>query len=546
MADPQDQALQILTPAQVDNDTKALAWDAFHGSANEDEFASKIKDMKIPDSVKADLWDAKRQQNMHTADFMSPKPVNQGQGAPLSFAKTIEAAHLAGTGRGAVKSLARTLSSGSQYSSSLDPIFQQAGVKGEDIQAGKDALAEEFRNRMQPQGMDEKIGAGLEQTGEMALTGGPLRKAAVSATAKLPFLGKYMAPGARVAAESLNAAGNAAVHGQDPNAAALAGAGGGALSEMMPSLVPWLRNSAEKQYSKVLNPTTVRNKNITNQVVPQLIDRNVVGTEGSILNKAGANVEKVGQQITDATANVPASVQPDAQNILNSLDKYKQSFYSNGVAVNPQAVKHIEGLQDMITDLATQPGQPLSYQSLNKARQILDKGVAQSGGYAGKTLSEGSLIDAQREAANAIRAELSRQSPDISKLNAEFHFWKGVQDVMQATAERRTGQAGGLIRNMLPFLGMGGGLAHAGFTPLGGIEGAAGVALMASLDHGIKSGFIRTMSAVSKARLADFIASGNMRAALDLLTRAGAAGASQIPQSRNTLENMLPGVRSQQ
>lgn len=542
MADSQDKALDILTPAQIDHDTKALAWDAFHGAANEDEFASKIKDMKIPDSVKADLWDAKRQQSVHTADFMTPKPANQGSGAPLSFAKTIEAAHLAGTGRGAVKSLSRTLSSGSQYSSSLDPVFRQAGVKGEDIQAGKDALNEAFREKMQPQGMDEKIGAGLEQTGEMALTGGPLRKAAVSATAKLPFLGKYMAPGARVAAESLNAAGNAAVHGQDPNAAALVGAGGGVLSEIMPALVPWLRKSAETQYSKVLNPTTKNNKYITSQVVPQLIDRNVVGTETGLLKKASGNVERLGADIDTAVQNVPANVRPQPTNIIQALEAYKKGNMVNGVAVNADAVQRATDLQDMIKKL----GPNVSYQSLNKARQILDKGVAQAGGYAGKTLSEGSLVDAQKEAANAIRAELSRQSPDISKINAEFHFWHGLQDVMQATAERRTGQAGGLLRNMLPFLGGAAGVAHGGLTPMGGLEGAGAIALAAAFDHGVKSGLFRTMSAVTKARLADAIASGNMRVALDLLTRAGAAGASQVPQSRNTLENMLPGVRQQQ
>jgi hypothetical protein len=402
-------------------------------------------------------------------------------------------------------------------------------------QALSDENLNTIRQSLQPTNTPEKIGAGIEQTGEMMATGNPLR----SATGLLP---KVAQMGGRVGMEALNTVANAQIHGQDPNAAALAGAGGSALSETLPGLIPWLRSSAATQYGKVHNPTTIRNKNITNQIVPQLLDRNVVGTEGGLLKKASANVDALGNDITSAVQNVPASIQPNTQNIIDSLEKYKQGHMVNGVAVNQNAVQHASDLQDVIKQL----GPNVSYQSLNKARQILDKGVAQSGGYAGKTLSEGSLVDAQKEAANAIRAELSRQSPDISKINAEFHFWKGVQDVMQDTAERRTGQAGGLIRNMLPFLGGAAGVAHGGMTPAGGLEGAGAIAVMAGIDQGVKSGLFRTMSAVSKARLADAMASGNMKTALDLLTRAGAAGASQVPQSKYSLENMMQAVRQQQ
>jgi Arc/MetJ-type ribon-helix-helix transcriptional regulator len=83
-------------------------------------------------------------------------------------------------------------------------------------------------------------------------------------------------------------------------------------------------------------------------------------------------------------------------------------------------------------------------------------------------------------------------------------------------------------------------------TPMGGLEGAGAIAVMAGIDQGVKSGLFRTMSAVSKARLADAMASGNMQTALDLLTRAGAAGASQVPQSKYSLENMMQAVRQQQ
>lgn len=57
---PDDQAQQILAPAQVDNSIKADAWQAFKDSANERELGAKLQGMNLPNSVKADLWEAKR------------------------------------------------------------------------------------------------------------------------------------------------------------------------------------------------------------------------------------------------------------------------------------------------------------------------------------------------------------------------------------------------------------------------------------------------------------------------------------------------------
>lgn len=396
--------------------------------------------------------------------------------------------------------------------------------------------------RLQLQGAGEHVGAGLEQAGEMALTGGPLRQGAETLLTKLPFLGKFMGPGSRVAAEAVNTAANAQMHGQDPNAAALAGVVGTAASEGLPFLQRLLRQSAETQYGKILNPTTLRNKNITQKAVPQLLNRNVVSTESGLLDKAQGQVSNLGEQIDTAVKNVPASVKPNTQNVLDSLDRYKQQFTVNGVAVNQGAVDAANNLQQMVQQL----GPNVSYQSLNRVRQILDKGVARAGGYTGKTLAEGSVVDAQAEAANAIRAELSRQSPDIAKINAEFHLWKGVQDVMQATAERRTGQAGGLIHNLLPWMAGAAGLAHGGLTPSGGLESFAAAATMMAVDSGLRSGLIRSLSAVGKARLADLIASGNTQAVTQFLTRAGAAGASQIPRELNTTSTTSAAQQPQQ
>lgn len=417
-------------------------------------------------------------------------------------------------GKGAIKSLAQTA-----VNSPVGPLAM--GIPA--TPAGEQAP--QLKQLVQPQGAAEHIGAALEQAGEMTAAGGPLRSVATGALTRLPFLGRYMAPGARVAAESINAASNASAHNQDPNAAALAGGIGQGIAEGAPYLVPFLRKSAEEQYSKILNPTTQRNKNITQDVVPQLLDKNVVSTEGGLLKKATKHVGELGQDINTAVSNVPSSVRPQTQNVVNSLEKYKQQYIVNGVPVNQGAVSAASDLQDMVKSL----GPDVSYQSLNRVRQILDSSVSKAGGYTGKSLAEGSIIDAQREAANAIRRELASQSPDIAKINAEFHLWRGVQDVMQATIERRTGQAGGLIHNLLPWMAGAAGLAHGGMTPHGGLESIAAASLMLAVDNGLRSGVIRSLSAVGKSRLADLISSGNTQGVVQFLKNVSAAGASQLP-----------------
>lgn len=427
---------------------------------------------------------------------------------------------------GAAKSAAQTLFGTGQ--GPVDTSFAEAktGVNPQQAQAG----AQQFRKDIQLKGAGEHIGAAGEQAGEMALTGGPLRQGAETLLTRLPFLGKFMGPGARVASEAVNTASNAAVHGQDPNAAALAGGAGATAAEFLPFLRNMLKESAEKQYGKVMNPTTLRNKNITQRVVPELLKQNTITTEGGLLKKASGNVERLGQDIDTAVQSVPASVKPDTKGIIDSLEKYKQDFIVNGVPVNQNAVKAASDLQDMITQI----GPNVSYQSLNRVRQILDHAVNRAGGYTGKTLAEGSIVDAQSEAANAIRKELARQSPDISKINAEFHLWKGVQDVMQATAERRTGQVGGLIHNTLPFLGAAAGLTHGGLSYSGAGEGALYALVLSGVDSAVRSGAWRTASAVIKNRIADAIAKGQMQEALKVLSRFGSSAMGQSINSRSS------------
>jgi len=378
-----------------------------------------------------------------------------------------------------------------------------------------------FKQQMQPDNTTQKIGGGLEQAGEMALTGGPIKAGAETLATKLPFLGRAAAPLMRIVGEGVNAGSNAALHGEPVAPAAMSGAGGGALAESLPFVAPMLKRSAEKQYGKFLNPTKETTKNMTGNIVPELLNRKVVASSGEALeNRAADEVAKAGQNISQAVA---AHQGPDIQTqpILDALEKYKQGFMVNGTAVNESAVSNAERLQDTVRAL----GPNVSFQSLNKARQILDANVARAGAYYGKTLSEGSALDAEKAAANAMRRELARTNPDIAKLNGEYHFWSQVQDVMGATNARRVGQQGPLARIFYPAIGAGAGLVHSGAG--GAAEGAAALAIANEVIH---HPLFRTSSAIFKNELANQLAKGNAAGVAKLLGRLGATLPQGTPQ----------------
>jgi hypothetical protein len=124
---------------------------------------------------------------------------------------------------------------------------------------------------------------------------------------------------------------------------------------------------------------------------------------------------------------------------------------------------------------------------------------------------------AERVAADAIRAEFAKSSPDLAKLNAEFTFWKGVQDVAEATVAR---EAGKIRQQIVPRgIGLTAGVLSgetlgekAGFGALGFALGGKAVELFGSTGW-------KTASAVTKNRLAKLVAKGDFEGAALLTSK---------------------------
>jgi len=147
----------------------------------------------------------------------------------------------------------------------------------------------------------------------------------------------------------------------------------------------------------------------------------------------------------------------------------------------------------------------------------------------GRTIAEGSELDATREAANAIRRELAKASPDVARINKEFSFWKNVDRVVGQTIQRTASQAKGLGQQ----------IAESVATPAGAAAVASGnpgpavaIAVPVLLRKVLQSPQWKTFSAVQKDRLAEALARGDIQAISRLLTH----GATALGGDRSELD----------
>ncbi len=285
-----------------------------------------------------------------------------------------------------------------------------------------------------------------------------------------------------------------------------------------------LSSSAVKNYQDVLNPTKNTTKYQTQKIMPQLLEEAPIAmTRKGLAEKAAAKADEAGQQIEQTVSGLQGSMK--TQPVIDGLQNLKKSFQVNGVSLRPEVDNAIDAVSQQMQAL----GPDISLQDAVKARRILDSAVAEVGGYQGKPLSDTSLANVRKEAANSIRSELGQASPDLAAVNAKFHFWNTLSDVLDQTIQRKTGQVGALPKVETIVAGAGG-------LASGGLKGAAGYAGAVNLlGKAIRSTGWRTLSAATKSGIADALSSGDFDTAINLLGKTGLAGemTTQPAQNKN-------------
>lgn len=294
------------------------------------------------------------------------------------------------------------------------------------------------------------------------------------------------------------------------------------VTEGLPFLKGPLQRAATSQYERALAPTTKINKAITQDITPELIQRGQFGSLEGLEKKAGQKIGELGPQLNQAYQQAPATLPGAGTKVIQDLEALKQSYMPGGNVAQPQAVNAIEGVQGIVK----QYGPDVDPTTLRRLRQIFEDPVAQRGGFAGADLSTNYTLSAQKQAADSIRGILNK-NPDIGALNKEISFWLDVQRVTSQSGLRRTGQEGGLMKVLGPLGAAvsGSGTGAATHSPVAAM-GAAGSTLLATYGvQAVRSPLWRTMSAVTKDRFAQALASGDVGQVTALLARFGVAGA---------------------
>ena len=283
--------------------------------------------------------------------------------------------------------------------------------------------------------------------------------------AALPVIG----PGAAAIGEQIGSGDVAGGMGAAMTSVLPVGALAGARGLKIPA---GLKRSAAAQYGQALRATKETMKRRSARVVPKLIERGATGSRAKLLKTAETKAAKALEELKEAEGRIPAGTKVKIEPVIDWLEKKKAALTGartkDGILGNEAGVKHLERLQEQIIDL----GDDVPYETLVRVRRVLDREVAESGGFFGKSLKDTSKLSAKQEAANSIRRELGKTRPDIARINAEFSLWKTTGEILEETAQRTQGQSTPLGQQLAQAAGGGGGLVVGGATlGTGGLSG---------------------------------------------------------------------------
>src|SRR5881394_3275155 len=387
----------------------------------------------------------------------------------------------------------------------VDALYGSPGISEEAMRQAEELV--------RPQGVAQHVGKGAEQIAELIVPGSKLAQAGEAAATRFaptlaPLVGETVAKYApRAAVEAAGQAGMAKIQGGDPRLAAAFGAATPALGAVVEALPQTLKEQASKQVVQALGPTKERFKAIAEKLAPNILQRGLRGSREALQDQAATTLSQVGDQLdTLLTQRGQQVISP--QPVIQALETSKEAFRTTTAAgkiveFEPRAIKQLNGLQQVLTDLGPTP----TVEQLVAVRRAW----------------------AKREATSAIRELLAQQVPDLAAVNKEYAFWKGLNDVLTQTLKRTQPQGPSLTRQVLETgsAAMGGAIGSTA-GPVGAAGGVALGKVMAMAQSTMRSPAWKLASAQAKDRLADAIVSNNAGKIAMALARISAVEGSKL------------------
>jgi len=286
--------------------------------------------------------------------------------------------------------------------------------------------------------------------------------------------------------------------------------GGGAIDEGFMKIPEGLREGAIKQYSEALGATTKELKSKTEKIVPKLLDKGVTGGLNTLSKISSEGMDIAGNAVRKAEDAISVFSKQQVKPLIEKAVKLRGSYIVNGKVLDEGAVKAIDGAIESITQF----GKDIPERQLIKIKRILDKSISISNKNFTKEEGLSLATEAKEGIVNTIRNTINSKNPNLSKANAEFSLWANLNKVVSATMERRSTQSGGLTKLIVPALAGG-----AGFAGGGGIPALIGFFGAQKTIQLLQSPAYKTVSAVYKDRLANYLASGKIKEATILVSK---------------------------
>lgn len=257
------------------------------------------------------------------------------------------------------------------------------------------------------------------------------------------------------------------------------------LAPVADSAAEALRSSAENHIEQVLGATTKKLKSIaSDKVVPGILDRGLTANTREGLSqqasegvaKHGADVAQGIQAATESGQTVP--VQPIIERLegLKSHPDYTLTSKATG-EVTAQRQAPIDQI-DEVQGILRKYGDAITPEDLVGVRRFIDDAVAKKKMAFLADDTKGYEAHAQEGAANVLRDTINSQFPEVAAANKEYSFYKNLQNVIDATIQRKASQSGIVSEGVK--MARGGG---AGAIVGGAVAGPTGVVVGGTLGR---------------------------------------------------------------
>ena len=398
---------------------------------------------------------------------------------------------------------------------------------------------------LEPTNRAQQAGVVGEQIGEFFI---PVGGAVGGLARKVPAL-RTAAPAIQRIADSATDAGvTLAQGGSVPAAIASA-----ALQGVIPSAHRGegvVRDSAERSMAQSLGATTNEAKARAAELAPEMLERGVGGTQRGMFRRSQGEVGRLGQLIgAEVSEQAQRGATVKTARFLEDMKAARLEGTQGGEAGIGGAIYGTETILAKLEGLeayAASLGDRIPIRHAQAIKKKWDDIVSQSGLYgrhADANPTDRAAAWVIREGANSMRKLISEKSPTLAKLNAEFSFWKGLEDVSAATALRTQAQGPSMTQTLTG--GFGGAIVGASTgNVIEGFMGAAGIAALSSL---LRSSYFRSRAAGPlKVRLADALSSGDQGRVLQAIARFSAAAPSLLSNTAPLAFNPNPDLTRRQ